>query len=57
MYREFYAQLTSTWLLQATTLFFLGVFLVALARLYVFRRRPDFDDIAALPLRDDEVKP
>ena len=54
MYKAFYEQMTFAWLPQATMLFFLGVFLIALARLFVFRRRKDFDQIAALPLSDDE---
>lgn len=55
MYKAFYSQLTFTWLPQAVTLFFVAVFAIALVRLFVLRRRRDFDSIAAMPLFDDEV--
>lgn len=55
MYKAFYAQLDSTWLPQAATLFFVAVFAIALVRLFVLRKRQDFDSIAAMPLFDDEV--
>lgn len=54
MYKAFYAQLADlAWLPQAVTLFFFGVFLIVLARLFVFGRREDFDSIAAQPLSDE----
>jgi hypothetical protein len=55
MYKAFYEQLTFTWLPLAATLFFVAVFAIVLLRLFVLRRRKDFDSIAALPLFDDEV--
>jgi hypothetical protein len=55
MYQAFYSQLTFAWLPQLATLFFVTVFAIALVRLFVLRRRHDFDSIAAMPLFDDEV--
>jgi hypothetical protein len=54
MYKAFYAQLTFAWLPQVVTLFFFAVFLIALARLFVFRRGKDVESIAAMPLKDEE---
>lgn len=53
MYRSFYQQLTFAWLPQATTVFFVAVFIAVLVRLYVLHRARDFDPTAALPLDDD----
>ena len=56
MYKAFYQQLTFDWLPQVVMVFFFTVFLLALAWVFLIRRRRDFDSIAALPLFDDEVK-
>jgi len=52
MYREFYSALSSTTLPLVTMLFFLVAFLLVLARLFLLRRRHDYDHLAALPLED-----
>lgn len=60
MYKQFYANLDSVTL----PLFALGVFVTAfllmLARTYLYKRKSDFDPMAAMPLTDEtsrEVKP
>lgn len=55
MYREFYSALDSTTLPIAAMLFFFVVFLLVLVRLFVLRRRRDYDALAALPLDDAEA--
>lgn len=53
MYREFYSALPSTAWPIAVMGFFLVAFAVVLLRTFVFHRRRDFDDVAAMPFADD----
>jgi len=53
MYKQFFANMESTTLpLFALTVFF-AAFLLMLARTYLFKRKGDFDTLAALPLVDE----
>ena len=54
MYKQFYASLDFAWLPTLTLLFFLGVFAVAILRLFLFKTRHDFDAVASLPLEREE---
>lgn len=57
MYKHFYANLDFPWLPTATLFFFLGVFTLALLRLFLFKTRHDFDAVASLPLEREEKFP
>jgi len=52
MYREFFSGMTSTTLPMVAMAFFFVAFVLVLVRLFVLRRRRDYDPIAALPLDD-----
>ncbi len=57
MYRAFYEGLSSlSWLPQATMIFFFTFFIAVLLRTYVLKQRKDFDEVASLPLDDEEAK-
>ena len=63
MYREFFSAMTSHALPLAAMAFFVLAFALVLARVFLLRRRGDYDSVAALPLDDsdsrdsDEVRP
>ena len=52
MYREFFSGMTSTTLPLVTMAFFFVAFALVLVRLFLLRKRRDYDPVAALPLDD-----
>jgi cbb3-type cytochrome oxidase subunit 3 len=52
MYRAFYESLTFAWLPAATTIFFVAFF--GLVLVFALGRSRRFDDVAALPLKEDK---
>jgi len=54
MYREFFSAMTSHALPLAAMAFFVLAFVLVLARVFVLRRRSDYDSVAALPLDDSD---
>lgn len=54
MYREFFSAMTSHALPLAAMAFFVVAFALVLARVFVLRRRADYDSVAALPLDDSD---
>lgn len=54
MFREFYAALDSPALPLAAMGFFLAAFALMLVRTYAWKRKRDYDEIAALPLDEPE---
>lgn len=58
MYKAFYAGSDLLHLPLLTLFLFLGIFVGVVAWVYVVRRRdPRFDELANLPLRDDQPAP
>jgi hypothetical protein len=59
MYKQFFANMESTTLPLFAFFVFVTAFLLMLARTFLFKRKGDFDPLAALPLRDEskEAKP
>ena len=63
MYREFFAALDSPALPLAAMGFFVSAFALMLVRTYAWKKKADYDPVAALPLEDSldsdrsEVKP
>lgn len=55
MYKQFFANMDSVMPLVAMGIF-LGGFVLMLARTFVYKRKGDFDPVAALPLNDDYSK-
>ncbi|MDP3235059.1 MAG: CcoQ/FixQ family Cbb3-type cytochrome c oxidase assembly chaperone [Myxococcales bacterium] len=53
MYKQFFANMESTTLPLVAFAIFLGAFLLMLARTFLFKRKGDFDTLAALPLNDE----
>lgn len=54
MYRQFYAALDSPALPLAAMGFFVVAFVLMLVRTYAWKKKADYDPIAALPLEDPE---
>jgi hypothetical protein len=54
VYRQFFAALDSPALPLAAMGFFLVAFVLMLARTFLWKRKSDYDPIAALPLDDPE---
>lgn len=52
MYKQFFANMDSTLPLFAFAIFFTA-FVLMLARTFLFKRKGDFDPLAALPLNDE----
>ena len=52
MYREFFSGMSETTLPLVTMAFFIVAFALVLARLFLLRKRRDYDPVAALPLDD-----
>lgn len=55
MYRQFFAALDSPALPLAAMGFFLAAFALMLARTFLWKRKSDYEAIAALPLDDSEA--
>lgn len=53
MYKQFYEGLQATHLPLATLFLFIAVFAVSIIRLFVIKKKQDFDGVAQLPLGDD----
>jgi hypothetical protein len=53
MYKQFFANMESTALPLFAFAIFSGAFLLMLARTFLFKRKSDFDPLAALPLCDE----
>lgn len=56
MYREFFSAMASDALPLAAMAFFVLAFALVLARVFVLRRRADYDSVAALPLDDSDPR-
>jgi len=54
MYRQFFAALDSPALPLTAMGLFIAAFVLMLVRTYVWKRKADYDPIAALPLEDPE---
>lgn len=54
MYREFFAALDSPALPLAAMGFFVAAFALMLVRTYAWKKKADYDPVAALPLDDSE---
>jgi hypothetical protein len=57
MYRQFFANLDSAALPLLAMFLFMAAFAAILIRLFVRRRRRDFDPVAELPLANDTLDP
>jgi cbb3-type cytochrome oxidase subunit 3 len=56
MYKQFFSNMDSVMLPLAALAIFFVAFLMMLARTFAYKRKTDFDPVAALPLRDDSSK-
>ncbi|MGA9523864.1 MAG: CcoQ/FixQ family Cbb3-type cytochrome c oxidase assembly chaperone [Myxococcaceae bacterium] len=57
MKQQFYEGMDLTFLPLFTLVLFVSVFLIAIVRMFVFRRAEHFDNLARLPIEDGEVHP
>ncbi len=56
MFKQAFSQLDSVTAPLVAMAIFFGVFVLMLARTFVYKRKGDFDPIASLPLNDDYSK-
>lgn len=56
MYKQFFANMDSVTLPLTALAIFFGAFVLMLARTFAYKRKADFDPVAALPLSDDSSK-
>ncbi|MBE2250755.1 MAG: CcoQ/FixQ family Cbb3-type cytochrome c oxidase assembly chaperone [Myxococcus sp.] len=56
MYKQFFANMESTTLPLLALVIFLSAFLVLVARTFLFKRKGDYEPLAALPLNDEPSK-
>jgi hypothetical protein len=52
VYKEFFANLESATLPLVAMAFFVFAFVLVLLRTFLYKRKTDYDDVAALPLED-----
>ena len=57
MYKEFYSGMEWSLLPIVTLFFFLGAFALMLLRTFAYKKKHDFDSVAALPLDDENPTP